>query len=667
MTFLRSRFSRVVFGAMLFAAPFGWLERGRAERVITAEDRAFWSFQPVRRVAPPDVKAADWVRTPIDRFILARLEAKGLSPAPEASRAELIRRLYFDLIGLPPSPEAVRSFIDDCAPDAYERLVEQLLNSPHYGERWAQHWLDVVRYAETEGFEYDRNVPDAWRYRDYVIASFNKDKPYDQFIREQIAGDEIDPDNRELQIAAGFHRLGAVRRNAGNQNVTSSRNEVLTERTDIIGAAFLGLTMGCARCHDHKLDPIRQRDYYQLQAFLGATDERDLSLATADEQAAWKAQTDKLNGEIKRLREMVKGMSGAEAERLRAKISELEEALPPPLASIASIENREESRTPIHVLKRGDWESKGDRVGLRPPAVLVSESTPELPLETKNPRSALADWIADPKHPLTSRVMVNRLWQHHFGRGLVGTPNDFGANGDRPSHPELLDWLASTFVEGGWRMKPLHRMIVLSSVYRQSSSSPAARRAAAFDSENRLLWKFNRRRLTAEELRDAMLAVSGSFNPQRGGPSVILPADPELVAQLYKPSQWTVTKDPSQHYRRSIYLLAKRNLRLPFMEVFDQPALLTSCARRESSTHAPQALELLNGKMANELAGAFAERLRREAGADVSKQIRHGFLLALGRPPLAEENRLAAEFLSGHSLGEFALALFNLNGFLYVN
>lgn len=631
---------------------------------VTDKERSFWSFQPLKEVAPPPVQNKAWPRTPLDHFVVAKLEERGLTPNPPAHRGDLIRRVYFDLIGLPPSPEEIQTFIEDASTDAYERLVDRLLNSPHCGERWGQHWLDVVRYAETEGFEYDRNLPDGWRYRDYVIRSFNEDKPYDRFIMEQLAGDELAPDDREMQIAAGFHRLGPVRRNAGNQDVTSSRNEVLTERTDVIGAAFIGLTIGCARCHDHKFDPIPQKDYYRMQAFLASTEENDIDLATKAEHAAWKARTDEINKDIKDLKERLKGLKGEEAARMRQKIQETEDRLPPPLPALASVRDDEKQRTSIHVLKRGDWENKGDRVGMRGLEVLLSKGAAELPPETKHPRTALARWIADPSNPLTSRVMVNRIWQHHFGAGIVKTANDFGANGDRPSHPELLDYLANQLIAHGWRLKPIHRMICLSSAYQQSSRSPQAKTAG--DPENRLLGHFGKRRLAAEEIRDAMLSISGVLNRKAGGPSVILPVDEELVSFLYKPSQWAVNSDKNEHYRRSIYLIAKRNLRLPFMEVFDQPALLTSCARRESSTHAPQTLELLNGQTANALAARFGERLVCEAGTDPAQQVKRAYWLAVGRAPQAKEMQLALQFLATQPLKEFALAMFNLNEFLYV-
>ena len=341
--------------------------------------------------------------------------------------------------------------------------------------------------------------------------------------------------------------------------------------------------------------------------------------------------------------------------------------IPEPLPAIASIKNDPEKRTPIHVLNRGNYDQKGESVGMRPLGVLLPDGTPELPIDTSNPKTQLANWLTEPDHPLTARVAVNRMWAFHFGNGIVDTPNDFGFMGGRPSHPELLDHLANKFVAGGWRTKPMHRMMVLSSTYRQSSLSPDEVRAAEADPDNRLLWKFNRRRLEAEEIRDAMLAVSGKLNLKSGGESIMIPVEQELVDSLYKPDQWQVAADPDEHYRRSVYLIAKRNLRLPFMEVFDQPALLTACALRESSTHAPQALELLNGRTSNELAAEFAKRLQKEVGTNPQQQAERAYLLAVGRMPSDQEKRLAVEFIENQPAREFALAMFNLNAFLYVN
>ena len=626
-----------------------------------------WAFQPVRSVVPPRVQNADWISTTIDAFILARLEEKNWQPSKPAHKSVLLRRLYFDLTGLPPTPEETETFVADDSPDAYEQVVDRLLNSPHYGERWAQHWLDVIRFAESEGFEYDRHLPDAWRFRDYVIDSLNADKPFNQFVTEQLAGDELDPEGHELRTATVFHRLGAVRRNAGNPDIALSRNEVLTERTNIVGEAFLGLTIGCARCHNHKLEPITQKDYYRLQAYFAATDEDDVKLAPPELVRAWEKKTESLNKQIKKLKDQSSQSNGAEKEAIDDRIAALREQLPTNLPSIPSIQNDFANRTGIHVLRRGVWEQKGVAVGPRPLSVLVPASQQELPADMDQPRTALARWIVDDENPLTARVIVNRIWQHHFGTGLVSTPNDFGTHGSPPSHPDLLDWLAHQLVKHDWRWKPIHRMIVLSSVYRQSSLGPIAKPQVQIDPENRLLWRFNRRRLSGEEIRDSLLSVAGRLNAKQHGESVMTPVDPELVALLYKPSQWEMTEDLSEHDRRSIYLIAKRNLRLPFMEAFDAPALQTSCPRRETSTHAPQALELLNGEFANEMAAALANRLNQECHGDREQMVHRAFRLALGRPPTHREFELSKEFLSNQPVSEFALAIFNLNGFSYVD
>ncbi|HLJ11878.1 MAG TPA: DUF1553 domain-containing protein, partial [Planctomycetaceae bacterium] len=459
---------------------------------------------------------------------------------------------------------------------------------------------------------------------------------------------------------------GPVRRNVGNPEIALSRNEVLTERTDILGTAILGLTVGCARCHNHKLEPISQKDYYRLQAYLAATQEHNVFLASAEEQAAWAAQSQKIRDQIEVTKKELKQATDAAKDRLNQRIEELEDQLPSPPAMIPSTRNEPGQRTPIHVLRRGVWENKGEAVGPRPLGVLVAADMPELLPTERSPRTHLADWLTSPRHPLTARVIVNRIWQHHFGQGLVKTPNDFGLHGERPSHPELLDWLATRFMEQGWRFKPMHRLIVLSSAYRQSSRAPREAECSEHDPENRLLWRFQRRRLSAEEVRDAMLAVSGHLNSKRSGPSVMVPVDRQLVELLYKPSQWAITPDATEHDRRSIYLIAKRNLRLPFFEILDAPALQASCARRESSTHAPQALELLNGSLSNDLAAAFARRLLAETGGDHGQIVDRAFLLALGRFPDADERRRSLDFVREQPLSEFALALFNLNGFLYV-
>jgi hypothetical protein len=643
-------------------ALFAALAGVAADSSYTPAERRHWAFQPRKQVTPPKVAGAT---TAVDAFILQRLREEGLRPAPKATRRTLIRRVYFDLLGLPPTPAEVDAFVSDPSPKAYEKLVDRLLASPQYGERQAQRWLDVVRFGESDGFEYDTHRPDAWRYRDYVIRSFNADKPYNQFIREQLAGDELAPQNEEMRIASGFNRLGAVRKNAGNQEVASSRNEVLTEMTNVVGSALLGVTLGCARCHDHKFDPIRHSDYYRMQAFFGATNDYDVPLASESEQAAWKAKQAEVQAEVKAIRSKMRGLKGEELASMEKKLKTVEARMPEPLPVLHSVRNDAEMATPIHVLARGDWLNKGERVGMRPLGILLRDATEEWKTET--PRTALADWILEPSHPLTARVIVNRIWAGHFGRGIVSTPNDFGRMGSRPSHPELLDYLANRLIEHGWRLKPLHREILLSATYQQASRSPVETAALEKDADNKLLWKFSRRRLEAEEVRDAMLTAAGVLNPKQGGPSVIVPVDQELISLLYKPSQWAVTKDVREHDRRSVYLMAKRNLRLPFMEVFDAPDLQISCPKRESSTHAPQALELLNGDLSNRVAVALAERLEREAGASAVKQIELAYRLTAGRAPTLKERQLALAFLKANPLREFALAMINLNDFLYVN
>lgn len=638
-------------------------------------ERRHWSFQPRKNTAPPEfTTAADklWVKSPIDAFILKGLQTAGLRPAPEADRATFIRRVTFDLHGLPPTPEEIDTFVRDKSPTAWERLVDRLLASPRYGEQWGRHWLDVVRFAESDGYEYDMHRPDAFRYRDYVVKSLNDDKSYDQFVREQLAGDEMDPSNTDYMVASGFNRLGPLRKNIGNQDVASSQNEVLTEMTNGATTAFLGVTVACARCHDHKFDPFRQTDYYRMQAHFAQVQPNNVVLASKEEQDAWKAQAEPVEQQMKTLHSrMRKSTDDSEKLKIEKEIESLEDKMPAPLPGIFAVAGDAAKAAPIHVLGRGDYQSKGAIVGPRPLGVLLPDDAPEMPLNAEKPRLALAKWVTDEANPLTARVMVNRIWQHHFGRGIVFTANDFGRMGTRPSHPELLDWLANRYIADGWKMKPLHRMILLSSAYRQSSLSPIEKVAMEKDADNALLWKFTHRRLEAEELRDAMLAIAGRLNPKVGGPSVMVPIEPELVKMLKRPQYWTPTRDKTEYDRRTLYMIYKRNLRLPFLEVFDAPDILLSCSRREQSTHAPQGLELLNGTTSNELAADFAQRLLRERRT-TSERVDYAWRVAIGRLPTAAEKRMALGFLDAkpkdpETLKEFALAIFNFNSFIYVN
>jgi hypothetical protein len=681
----RRRFGRLV---VLLAACWQAIDSAPALAqkgdTYTDEERSHWSLRPRTSPAVPMLPSANdaaWLANPIDAFVLSRLEQAKIGPSREADRHTLLRRLHFNLLGLPPTPDEVKQFVADSAADAYERLVDRLLANPHYGEAWGQHWLDVVRYAESEGFEYDRHRAGAWRFRDYVIRSLNADLPYDRFVLEQVAGDELAED-QNAQVAAGFHRLGPVRRNAGNTDVAFSRNEVLTEMTDAIGASFLGLTVGCARCHDHMFDAIRQRDYYRLQAFLASTQEHDQQLGDPEAVKRWNAENEVIQAEIKRLRDLLDNAGGEERNKLAYQLKAAQKRQPTPLPTISSVANDAAKRTEIHVLERGQTDKPKELVGPRTLGVLLTSSAAEYPADVDSPKTLLARWLIEPSHPLTARVLVNRLWHYQFGQGIVATPNDFGVNGSAPSHPQLLDYLANELVARGWSTKRLQRLIVTSSTYRQASgelgvrsgeqetrtSTPhsALRAPRLIDPDNRLLWHFSRRRLSAEELRDSLLAVSGRLNGRFGGESIMPPVKQELIDLLYDPAQWQVTPNPREHDRRGVYLVAKRNLRLPFMEVFDQPDLLISCARRQSSTHAPQALEMLNGDLASDLAAALTERLQTEAGEDREQQVERAFWLVAGRQPTSRERQIAIAFLKDQSLTEFALAMFNVNAFLYV-
>jgi hypothetical protein len=741
-----------VFGLALLAGAWCLHSAGAAEPA--AVGRVHWAFRRPFRPPMPAVRDSAWVRTAADAFILARLEQAGLRPAPAADRAALLRRVTFDLTGLPPTPEEVEDFLRDRRPDAYVRMVDRLLSSPAYGERWAQHWLDVVRYAESNGYELDADRPHAWRYRDWVIRAFNDDLPFDKFLTEQLAGDLLlcgyDPRAKAASlVATGFNRCGPVHLVAGNTDPEVNRNEVLTEMTDAIGSAFLGLTLGCARCHDHKFDPIAQRDYYGLQAFFAATVPKEVDIASAAEKESHRrrveeirAQTAPLNKQIAELEapyrarlsaakhaalepayrealatdpkkrtaaqkklaadaepliklswdDVVEALSPADRERraqLRARIHDLEAQAPPPPAEAWAVRDTTPA-PPTHVLKRGNPHRKGVRVEPGFPAVLAG-----LAEGRGTDRLALARWLSRPEHPLTARVLVNRLWQHLFGRGLLGTPNDFGVRGEAPTHPELLDWLACEFVEHGNSIKHVQRLLVLSSTYCQDSRGDASA-ARQIDPDNRLLWQQNRRRLEGEALRDHALAVSGVLNRAQGGPMVRVPLEPEVYDLIFTEGEpdnlWPVTPDRREHARRSIYLFAKRNVRLPLFEAFDRPDTLTSCPVRPVSTFAPQALILMNGPFLQEQSKAFAARLLRECGPDADRQIDRAYRLALARPPRPRERDTAraflrdqAELLGGQlragrpagapnsvdpaaaaALADFCLALLNRNEFIYI-
>jgi hypothetical protein len=622
----------------------------RAQSPPQAGDDRDWAFRPPQRPEIPQVADRQWIRTPADAFVLARLERAGLQPSPQADRRTLTRRIYFDLTGLPPTPEQLDSYLADRSVDAYQRLVDRLLGSPEYGERWAQHWLDVVRYADSDGFEYDDPRPHAWRYRDWVIEALNSDKPFHRFVRDQIAADELYPADRAALAALGLHRLGPLRLNAGLQDDAKNRQEVLTEIVDAVGTAFLGLTFGCARCHDHEFDPITQGDYYGMQAVFAATQPIDVPLVPV-------------------------GMEPATDEKKTV-----------PSFMAVWDRDRDLEIPATFILERGETHQRLGEVQPTVPSILVSAgeaaglTVRRLSTtisgasggDSTGRRAALAEWLTRADHPLTARVFINRLWMHHFGRGIVATPNDFGAMGAAASHPHLLDWLAVEFADNDWSIKHLHRLMVLSATYQQSSSTFS--NSSARDPDNELLWRANRRRLEAEVIRDAMLAVSDSLNRSMGGPGVRLPLPPEIAKLQYK-GTWQEDPDQTRHLQRTIYLFVKRNNRPPFLESFDVPDTTASCGLRTESSHAGQALMLLNSPLLDRQTRRLAARLEAEVADhdNTASLITRAYRLALSRSPGEEELALGRKFLeSPHDefsdrVADFCLVLFNLDEFLYID
>ncbi len=727
----------------------------------SSEQREHWAYQPVRRVLPPTVKETSWVKNPIDRFILSELEKLSLSHVPEADRSALIRRVTFDLIGLPPTPDETAAFLGDSRPDAYERVVDRLLASPHYGERWGQHWLDLAHYADSNGFELDAERPDAWRYRDWVVRSLNVDLPYDRFLTLQIAGDDVAPGDSEALIATGFCRCGPRELVGGNVIPEVKRQSELTEITGTVGSVFLGLTVGCARCHDHKFDAIPTTDYYRLQAFFNASELTDHPIATPKEREAYAACEKAIAEKVAPLKKQLASLeapyraalkatkltmlspeeravvaipakdrtpaqkklaSGLESamritweevahavsanaadherrEQLKRDIYEIERTLPRPPAHAMALIDEKSRLADTFVLRRGDYQSRGPRVAPRPPGVILASQSPgAFPSEIKatkektGRRAALAQWLAARENPLTGRVLVNRLWQHHFGRGIVATPSDFGIRGEAPSHPELLDWLVCEAAIDGWRLKPLHRLMVTSATYRQSGR--ATPRLASEDPENTLFGRMNRRRLDAEGIRDAMLAVSGELNPKMGGPGVLAPLEKEVKALIFTEAEvvdlWPIDRDRAEHVRRSLYLFRKRNVRYPLFDAFDAPDTQSACPRRATSTHALQALTLLNSELAHRRARALALRARPSDRVNDDAAIFNVYRCVFARDPKPVEMARARSFLAAQTerirrensartearldqadgiseaWSDFALALLNSNEFLYI-
>jgi hypothetical protein len=575
----------------------------------------WWSLQPVRRPNAPAVEDRAWVRNPIDAFILARLQQQHLRPAPPADRALFVRRATLDLHGLPPTPEEIDAFVNDARPDAYERLIDRLLASPRYGERWGRHWLDVVRFGESQGFERDKPRDHAWRYRDYVIAALNADKPYDRFVREQIAGDVLNPAGAEGIVATGFLVCGPWDEVGHEQQGAVSRRRVREEELEdiiaAVGQSFLGLTLNCARCHAHKFDPIPQRDYYRVKAALEGVRPADRPLPGGG--TAYAVKPDKPE--------------------------------------------------PTFVLRRGDVEKPDEEVTAGALSAVTALNadfglTKDAPEGER--RRKLADWLAGADNPLTARVLVNRLWQYHFGRGLVASPSDFGFNGDRPSHPELLDWLADEFVRRGWSVKHMHRLIMLSATYRQSARPSAE--AAAVDADNRLLWRFPPRRLEAEAVRDAMLCVSGQLNPRMGGPSY----RPFTMTVFNSTFYNLIDETTPDMQRRTVYRISVNSAKNPLLDALDCPDPSVKAPRRAVTTTPLQALGLMNNSFVLRQARCFAERVAREAGDDPAARVARAYRLAFGRAPTAAEERRAVDHVRQDGIEGLCWVLLNASEFLYL-
>ncbi|MCU0703468.1 MAG: DUF1549 and DUF1553 domain-containing protein [Fimbriiglobus sp.] len=682
-----------------------------------------WAYKPVS--ANFDRKAEADKTHPVDAFVQERLKKEGMTLSPVADKTTLLRRVTFDLTGLPPTPEELGAFLKDDSAEAFEKVVDRLLKSPHFGERAALFWLDVVRYAESDGFKADDPRPNAWRYRDYVIQSFNADKPYDRFVMEQIAGDELYPNDPDAIVATGFLRHYPDEYNA--VNCEQRRQEILNDITDTVGVAFLGVTLGCARCHDHKTDPIPTEDYYRLQAAFVGFKPVEVALdanAQVDyerRRAVWEQKTadvrkkmadiekpyrekaeakermrfdpdyaklldvpeEKCSPKEKQIRAMVaaqvystkrvpaaslaKGPDKDKWDALAKELAAFDADKPKPVPTAMAMSEVGPVPPDQRLLKRGNWQKPGEKLTPGALSVFAHELPDAKPTDTTSGRrAALAGWIASKNNPLTARVAVNRVWQQHFGRGIAAASADLGATGDTPTHPELLDWLASELMARGWSLKHIHRLIVTSATYQQTSRAEAF---ARIDPDNKLLWRQNRKRLDGEALRDSLLAVSGQLNRKFGGPSVF----PELPTELREVNQsWKPSANLAERNRRSIYVAVRRNLRFPLFALFDSPERVEACSRRFVTTTAPQALALMNDSSTLEVAKALGERAEKAAG-DPKKVPETAFTLAVGRPPTTEELAVLADFMASHkgTLAEAATdlchSLLNLNEFLYVD
>ncbi len=686
-----------------------WIDQGAAWPAAKAPH---WSFQKIQRTAPPAVRDRAWVRNEVDNFILARLEHEAIAPSPEAGKLTLLRRVSLDLTGLPPTPEEVRTYLSDNRPDAYERLVDRLLDSPHYGEKWARYWLDLARYADSDGYEKDRSRPWAWRYRHWVIDALNRDMPFDQFTIQQLAGDLLPNRNLDTLVATGFNRNTLTNREGGT-DPEQFRDEQVLDRAATLGTVWMGLTVGCAQCHNHKFDPISQKEFYQLTAFFNTQEEVNIQAPLAGELGPYLAAKPEFDRKRRALLEEYKipealadyesklreaalhpghhedwdfaygevthtvdnakkvlfldpakrsevqqnamldvflGSCGnlypkehcdeLKVRDVRTKLNELNAKLPAISYAPVLLENDAPPKTYVHV--KGDWRERGAEVEPGTLAVL-----PPLPAGVTPSRLALARWLVSPEHPLTSRVAVNRIWQEVFGRGLVATSEDFGTQGDRPTHPELLDWLASEYMRRGWSMKQMVRLLVTSATYRQSSN--ARPELQEKDPANTLLARQSRLRLPAELIRDEALYASGLLDLRVGGRSV-KPPQPKGVAELsYAGSVKWDESSGADRYRRGLYIHFQRTVPYPQLMNFDAPAASLACTRRERTDTPLQALNLMNDPVFYEAAQALAFRIMRESAGAFRERLGYAYAVTLGREPTAREAERMGKYFDDSS------------------
>ncbi len=734
MTFPRSIPIALLAAAAVCAEPNS-TETKAAEnkpKAFTERQRSWWAFQPVAKPALPAVKNAAWAKTEIDRFVLAKLEEKGIAPNPAADKATLLRRAYLTLIGLPPTPEQTQAFVSDASPGAWEKVVDGLLASEHYGERWGRHWLDLARYADSEGFKSDETRPNVWRYRDYVIKSLNSGKPYDRFVQEQIAGDELFPGDHDAIVATGFNRHFPDESNAAN--IMQRRQELLNDITDVTGATMMAMTYGCARCHDHKFDPILHKDYYRLQAFFANTRIEDgAELVSSERKAAWQAKQDLWEQKTADIRKqidaviqpryktryqerltrfpeeiqavlnmpaekrnpfewqmyqkakaqvtfseadiaaMLKGDDKARYNELKKQLAVFDKIKPAPLPTAQTMMDESASAPPTHVLAVGNHEAKLYAVEPGFLSILDPADAKVQPVDGRSTgrRAALARWMTDPSNPITTRVIANRIWHYTFGRGIVATPSDFGAMGERPSNKELLDWFTYTFVhEDKWSIKAATKRLLMSNAWAQSSVFNEA--SAEKDPSNKFGWRFERRRLEGETIRDSMLSAAGALNAKMGGPGVFPPLPPGMTTR----GGWLANEKSENTTRRSVYTFVRRNARYPMFEAFDMPDTHEPCARRNQTTSSTQALELLNNEQVVGWASKLAQRASNDSGMTPESRIERAYRLAYVRAPSPDELKSAAAFLARQTAlvkdGDAAFAdlchmLLNSNEFVFIN